>query len=100
MRLKLVLIASLLAAIIGAVSGIAFIFWTIGPFAFTGPQFTPHGWRAVVMLLPPILLALSASFFVYRHTARRRKLQAALTVILTIALSLAVYIAALLVFFR
>lgn len=102
MRLKLVLIASLLAAIIGAGSSIAIVYWTIGTAAFIDPQFSrrSHGWLEVVMLLPPILLALLASFFVYRHTARRRRLQAALTVILTLVLSLAVHIAALFLIYR
>ncbi len=102
MRLKLVLIASLLAVLIGAGSSIAVVYWTIGPAAFIDPEFSrrAHGWLEVVMLLPAILFALLGSFFVYRHTARRRKLQAALTVILTLALSLAVHIAARFFFFR
>jgi glucan phosphoethanolaminetransferase (alkaline phosphatase superfamily) len=102
MRLKLVLIASLLAAIIGAGSSIAIVYWTIGPAGFIDPQFSrrSHGGMEIVMLMPPVLLALLACFFVYRHTARRRKLQAALTVILTLALSLAVHIAALFLLYR
>jgi hypothetical protein len=94
MRLKLVLIASLLAAIIGAGSSVAIIYWTIGPMGLNPRYIRPTpGWLAIVIRLPPVLLALFASFFVYRHTARRRKLQGALTVIMTIAFSLALCIA-------
>jgi hypothetical protein len=100
MRLKLVLIASLLAAIIGAGSGIAIAYWSLGlwrsNFVYS---FRGYGWLGVI-LLPPVLLSLLAGFFVYRHTARRRKLQAALTVILTVAISIAIYIAAVLIFLR
>jgi hypothetical protein len=93
MRLKLVLIASVLAAIIGAGSGIVIIYFTIGPH-FMDPRFlrrAPGSFDLVTLLLP-LLVALSASLFVYRHTHRRRKLQAALTVVFAMALSFAIYI--------
>jgi hypothetical protein len=100
MRLKLVVIASLIAAIVGAAGGIGIIYWILGlwrsNFVWTASYFGAGG----ALLLPPILLAMSASFFVYRHTARRRKLQAALTAILTIAISLAAYTAVFLLLFR
>lgn len=101
MRLKLVWIASLLVGIIGAGSSIAIIGLTIGSGAVLDPQYSrrAHGWLEAMIILPTVLFALMASFFVYRHTALRRKLQATLTVILGLALSLAFYIAALFVFF-
>ena len=45
-------------------------------------------------LLLPIATTAFASIFVYRHTARRRKLQAVLTAILAILLTLGFFIAA------
>jgi len=45
-------------------------------------------------LLLPIATIAFASFFVYRHTARRRKLQAFLTAIIAILLTLGFFIGA------
>jgi uncharacterized membrane-anchored protein len=42
--------------------------------------------------LLPIATIIFASIFVYRHTARRRKLQAFLTVVLATLLTLALFI--------
>ena len=47
--------------------------------------------------LLPVLTSLGAGVFVYRHTARRRKLQAVLTIILSFLMShLVMYLALLL----
>lgn len=97
MRLKLLLIASLLAAIIGAGASIAIVYWILGSQVFwMDPQVSRKGpgWLVILVQVPTILLAMAASFFVYRHNARRRKLQAALTFVLTLVLSVAVHIAA------
>src|SRR6185295_4778550 len=75
MRLKLVLISSLIAAIAGAGSAITII---LSVFSSLHPIATP-GALVVSTYLLPILTTLLASIFVYRHTARRRKLQAILT---------------------
>jgi hypothetical protein len=90
MRLKLVILASLIAAIVGAGSAIAIILFT---FASLEPVRTP-GMLAVSTYLLPMLTTLLAAVFVYRHTARRRKLQAALTVLVTLLLSLAFFVCA------
>lgn len=90
MRLKLVLIASSLAAILGAGAAIAII---LGMFASLRPILSP-GILVLATLLLPILTCLLASTFVYRHTARRRKLQALLTALLSIVLSLAAFLVA------
>lgn len=97
MRLKLVIIASLLAAIIGSGSAIAILVWTLGSVAraITEPQFYHHDWT----LLLPLFFAVLAGLFVYRHTARRRKLQAVMTVVLAILLSVVAKLAALLLRF-
>jgi hypothetical protein len=84
MRLKLVLISSLIAAIVGAGSAIAII---LSVFSSLKPIATP-GLLVVSTSLFPILTTLLVSIFVYRHTARRRKLQAVLTA--TIALLLTI----------
>jgi hypothetical protein len=90
MRLKLVIIASLVAAILGAGSAILlvlFIFSSLGAMANSGLL-------AFTIYLLPVLSTLLGSIFVYRHTARRRKLQAALTAIISLLLSLALFLIA------
>jgi hypothetical protein len=90
MRLKLVIIASLIAALLGAGSGIALvllIFSTLGSLSTAGPV-------VLAIYLLPILTTLLAAIFVYRHTARRRRLQAALTAIISLMLSLALFLIA------
>ena len=39
----------------------------------------------------PFVISISASIFVYRHTARRRKLQAFITLLLSLLLSHALF---------
>lgn len=90
MRLKLVLIASLLAAIIGSGASIAII---LAVFSSLRPVSTP-GLLVLSTFLLPVVMVLVAAIFVYRHTARRRKLQAVLTAILATVLSLTVFILA------
>ena len=84
MRLKLVLIASLLAGVVGAGASIAII---LGVFASLKPLSSP-GPLAISTFVLPVAAVSYASIFVYRHTARRRKLQALLTAMLAILLSL------------
>ena len=85
MRLKLVLISSLIAAIVGAGSVIAII--TVA-FSSLKPISTP-GLLVVSTYLVPALATLLAAIFVYRHTARRRRLQAALTAVVALLLTIA-----------
>ncbi|HJP95321.1 MAG TPA: hypothetical protein VJ875_25450 [Pyrinomonadaceae bacterium] len=82
MRLKLVLAASLLAAIVGAGSCIALVFGVFSVKALSSP-----GLLVSSTLLLPVLAIIFSSIFVYRHTARRRKLQAFLTAILATLLT-------------
>lgn len=75
MRWKLLLLAPLVATLLGA--GVAFgLVWSLADHA--GRFLRPNGltWATLVWTL---LIIVCASFFVYRHTARRRRLQAALT---------------------
>lgn len=90
MRLKLVLIASLVAALVGSGASIVII---MGRFSSLKVLSTPDLLVAATFALP-VVAVLLAAVFVYRHTARRRKTQALLTGVLGAFLSLAVFITA------
>ena len=99
MRLKLVLISSLVAAFVGAAIPVVIVVFTLGSFSRSlDPALSRHanGWLEFTQLAPPLVTAFLASMFVYRHTARRRKFQAVLTIILVLLLSLATHVALLL----
>jgi purine-cytosine permease-like protein len=86
MRWKLLLIASLVATIIGAGLPLGIVL------GFSGS--TDHMVEPNVLVLSTLLIPVAtitgATLFVYRHTARRRRLQAALTVLLSTTLTLAI----------
>jgi hypothetical protein len=90
MRLKLIVVVSLLAAIIGSGTSIGVI---LAAFSSLKPIRTP-GLLVLSTFLLPVVTVLLAATFVYRHTARRRKVQALLTTILSILLSLLFFILA------
>jgi len=90
MRLKLVLISALIAAVAGAGSAIAII---LSVFSSLKPITTP-GLLVVSTYLLPLLATLLASVFVYRHTARRRRLQAVLTAIIALVLTILLFVLA------
>ncbi len=90
MRLKLVVIASLVAALVGSGAAIIII---LGRFSSLRVLSRPDLLLASTLVLPVVAVVLAA-VFVYRHTARRRKTQALLTGILGAFLSLAVFILA------
>ena len=93
MRPKLLIIASLLGAVVGSGTSIVIVVVTLGSVQRAmDPRFWAHGWLAFVQFAPPFLAAVLASTFVYRHTARRRKLQLTLAFILILLLSLGVQI--------
>ena len=90
MRLRLVFLCSLIAAVIGAggaITIILFVFSSLTPL-------TKPGALVFSTFLLPLVATLVASIFVYRHTARRRKLQAALTTIISLLLILAAFVLA------
>jgi uncharacterized membrane-anchored protein len=89
MRLKLVLISSLIAAVAGAGSAIAII---LSVFSSLKPP-TP-GLLVLSTYLLPGLTTLLASIFVYRHTARRRRVQATLTAIIALLLTILLFVVA------
>jgi len=90
MRLKLVLIASLVAGLVGSGASIAII---LGRFSSLRVLSKPDLVVLSTFVLPIAVVVLAATF-VYRHTARRRKTQALLTGILAAFFSLAVFIIA------
>jgi len=87
MRLKLVAIASLLAAVAGAGSCIALVLGVFSKQALHSP-----GLLVASTFLLPLATIIFASIFVYRHTARRRRLQAFLTVVLATLLTLSILV--------
>ena len=87
MRWKLLLIASLAATVIGAGGSYGFVYAWLHlrrplPTALT---------FLIVEEFMPFVISISASIFVYRHTARRRKLQAFITLLLSLLLSHALF---------
>jgi hypothetical protein len=89
MRLKLVIAASVLAAVVGAGICIALVLGVFSVRALSNP-----GLLVISTLVLPIATIAFAAIFVYRDTARRRKLQAFLTAIIAIILTLTFFIAA------
>ena len=89
MRLKLLIVSSFLAGVIGSGLSIVIITAAIGSFgrATLEPRFRAHVWTWFIQVVPTFIAAIAAGIFVYRHTARRRKFQGALTLILGLLLS-------------
>jgi hypothetical protein len=81
MRLKLLIIVSLVAAAIGSGASVIAIVVLSSHWARPLGAKLSGGWTSVLIYLPPLLVAMLASVFIYRHTARQRKMQAALTAI-------------------
>jgi len=88
MRLKLVLLTSLLAAVAGTGSCIALVLGVFSRQALSNP-----GLLIASTLLLPLATIIFASIFVYRHTARRRRTQAFLTLVLATLLTIALLLA-------
>lgn len=84
MRWKLLIAASLLAATAGAGACYAAAYFLLAP----PPGAAPRGWVAAATLAAPLGAITYASVFVYRHTARRRVLQAAAAALLASLLTL------------
>lgn len=85
MRWKLLIITSLVAALVSAGGMHALIYWTT---AYVTPL-SQHPYVITGLFIMPFVVATLASIFVYRHTARRRKLQATVTALLSIILTIA-----------
>jgi hypothetical protein len=84
-RWKLLIITSLVVALINAGVMRALAYWM-------AQSMRPRGVSTVAVsgiIMIPLIFIMIASVFVYRHTARRRKLQAALTALFALALTVA-----------
>ena len=88
MRWKLLIAASLLAATVGTGAVLAVTYFALGQAGGAAPA-----WLLAVAVLAPLGATAYAAVFVYRHTARRRTLQAAATALFSIALTLAALLA-------
>lgn len=89
MRWKLLIITSLTAGLV------AFCLWEVLIhliFGSVGPV-RSYKLSLIASALVPLALAAFAGLFVYRHTSRRRKTQAAITVLLTLILGTGFYVA-------
>ena len=84
MRWKLLIAASLLAALAGA--GVCY---AAARLIAEGAGPGSRGWDSALTLLAPLGAITYAAIFVYRHTSRRRALQAAATALLASLLTLA-----------
>ena len=93
MRLKLIIGASLLAAILGAGACIAIL---LAFFSSLRLSSSPSLLVVSTFVLPTASI-IFASIFVYRHTSRRRKLQAIMTAILSMILTISFFVIAMIV---
>jgi len=87
MRWKLVIISSLIAALV------ALGLWcavAIGLFG-SASALARHDWLLLGSAALPLLVAAFGAVFVYRHTAKRRKLQATITSLLVLFLTVGLY---------
>jgi drug/metabolite transporter (DMT)-like permease len=82
LRWKLLIAASLLAAAVGTVACYAAAYYFLSPTA-------PPSVVVPLALLAPLATITFASIFVYRHTPRRRALQAVLTALIASLLAFA-----------
>lgn len=95
MRWRLVLIASFLAALSGTGASLSAIHWWFGSHArLAATLFASSGAAAAGALVVPAAAITFASIFVYRHTSRRRPLQALVTALLAVLLTLAAFVTA------
>ncbi|HSE34411.1 MAG TPA: hypothetical protein VLA93_22750 [Pyrinomonadaceae bacterium] len=90
MRLKLIIGASLLAAVLGAGSCVALLLAFFSQVRFVSSP----SLLVLSTFLLPVATIVFASIFVYRHTSRRRKLQALMTVLLSTILTITLFVAA------
>jgi hypothetical protein len=90
MRWKLLVIASLAAALIGCGLWSALVIGIFG----NARTLARNDWLLLASTIVPLGIAAYAAVFVYRHTARRRKTQATITAILALFLTLGTYLVA------
>jgi drug/metabolite transporter (DMT)-like permease len=89
MRWKLLVMTSVVASLVGGALWSALVAVLLGPAAVV----ERHDWLLPVSLVVPLGIAIMAGFFVYRHTAHRRKTQTLITVIVALFLTALVHFA-------
>ena len=89
MRWRLLIAASTAAALVGAGGCLAAAHFLPG----SARPVAPPGPAAAAAFLIPLAAVAFASVFVYRHTARRRTLQAVMTALLALLLTLSALVA-------
>jgi hypothetical protein len=87
LRWKLLIAASLLSAAAGVAAYYAAGYVLRSAW---GPGLLPD-WAVALTFVPPLGAVTFAAIFVYRHTPRRRALQALLTALLALLLALAAF---------
>src|SRR2546421_251172 len=89
MRWKLLIPVSIIAAVI------AFGLWeTIIQLVFGSSRpVSPHNSALLASVLIPLMTAALAGTFIYRHTARKRKTQAAIASLLVLVFATGMYLA-------
>ncbi len=92
MRWKLLLVTSLLSAVAGAGASLAIIYALLG--STIARILSPDIPTAATALLMPAGFITFAAIFVYRHTSRRRALQAITTVLFAVVMTAAAFAAA------
>jgi hypothetical protein len=94
MRWRLIILISAAAA------AVAFCLWCLFAIGVYGSAriMAQSDRRLIASTAIPLLMGAVASVFVYRHTAKRRKLQAAMSAVLAIILAVDFYVAAWVIF--
>jgi len=87
MRWKTIIVVSSVAAMVD------FLLWLATIHLLFGAQIRASRLDVVILgMLLPLAFAAFAGVFVYRHTARRRKLQAVIASLLTLIFVIAIYV--------
>jgi hypothetical protein len=89
MRWKLLVMTSVVASLVGGALWSALVAVLFGPAAVVARR----DWLLPLSLVVPLGIAAFAGYFVYRHTARRRKTQAVITVIIALFLTALIHFA-------
>jgi len=90
MRWKLLVLVSFVAALLALGLWSAVIIVVFG----SARILAQNDWLLLCSLLIPLSVATYAGMFVYRHTAKRRKLQALITMVFVLLLTAASYLIA------
>src|SRR6266852_6099362 len=89
MRWKLLVLTSVVASLAAGALWSALVAALFGPAAVVARR----DWLLPASLVAPLGIAVLAGYFVYRHTARGRKTQSMITVIVTLFLAALVHFA-------